>query len=218
MITSFFGSAYLISYKFLRSYTPTKDLIKKPTESQIKDLQNSLLSVNKKLKTSATDRTTDLSFLKDSHEKQKYNVGLKNGGNTCYLNSSIHALYQIEPIRKAVLDFDLNSFQSSDSTIKQHAGLISELKNVFTQISTTALDKVYPLAFIIKLREIHPQFKEIDRASGIFKQQDAEEFFSLILSSIDMCIPNATDCLKLDFLATVTDTNNTTSSYFIIKC
>lgn len=190
--------------------TATKDLIKKPTESQIKDLQNSLLSVNKKLKTSATDRTTDLSFLKDSHEKQKYNVGLKNGGNTCYLNSSIHALYQIEPIRKAVLDFDLNSFQSSDSTIKQHAGLIFELKNVFTQISTTALDKVYPLAFIIKLREIHPQFKEIDRASGIFKQQDAEEFFSLLLSSIDMCIPNATDCLKLDFLATVTDTNNTT--------
>lgn len=187
-----------------------KNLIKKPSESQMKELQGSLLSVNKKLKTSAADRTKDLTFLSELEEKQNYNVGLKNGGNTCYLNSSIHALYQIEPIRKAVLDFDIMSFETTDINAKQHAVLVHELKNVFTQISTTKLDKVYPLAFIMRLRDIHPQFKEVDRASGIFKQQDAEEFFSLILSSIDTCIPNATDCMKLDFLTTVTDTNNTT--------
>lgn len=189
--------------------TATKDLIKKPTEAHIKELQNSLLSSNKKLKTSASDETKDLTFL-DGSKDNKYNVGFKNGGNTCYLNSSIHALYQIEAIRNAVLNFDAKNLSTADINVKLQAGLISELKNVFTQMSTTTLDQIYPLAFIVKLREIHPQFKEIDRSRGIYKQQDAEEFFSLMLSSIDVCLPNATDCMKLDFLVKITDTNNTT--------
>ncbi|KAL6933278.1 hypothetical protein ACO0R3_002380 [Hanseniaspora guilliermondii] len=200
--------------------TATKDLIKKPTDAHIKELQNSLLSTNKKLKTSASDETKDLTFLDESNDNKKYNVGFKNGGNTCYLNSSIHALYQIESIRNAVLGFDTKNLSSADINIKLQAGLISELKNVFTQMSSTTLDKIYPLGFIIKLRETYPQFKEIDRARGIYKQQDAEEFFSLVLSSIDVCLPNATDCMKLDFLVKITDTNepsdvtyNTTEDY-----
>lgn len=188
--------------------TATKDLIKKPSDAHIKELQNSLLSTNKKLKTSASDETKDLNFLNES-KNIKYSVGLKNGGNTCYLNSSIHALYQIKSIRNAVLNFDAKSLSTTDINFKLQAGLILELKNVFSQMSTTTLDKIYPLAFILKLREIHPQFKEMDRSRGIYKQQDAEEFFSLMLSSIDVCLPNATDCMKLDFLVKITDTNNT---------
>lgn len=94
-------------------------------------------------------------------------AGLDNLGNTCYLNSTLQCLRSLSDLRPV--------FQRSGS------GLTSALFTVLQQLDNSG-KSVAPYQFIQTLRRQFPQFAEMQQ--GRYMQQDAEELYSALLSSV----------------------------------
>lgn len=149
----------------------------------------------------------DLHNTSKEHANPNIPLGLKNLGNTCYANSTLQAIYQIDPIREAVLALD-PSTNASNPEDEPHLKLIKELKLVFREMRDKKQPQVFPGTFIMQLRQVYPNFKEIDQATSIYKQQDAEEMFTLLMNSLRIVFPKVMDCSTIEFLTKITDLNN----------
>lgn len=128
-------------------------------------------------------------FLEDLNENQLVKVspdpsGLINLGNTCYLNSSLQAIYAIKDISEKVEKY-------SDSL----SALVASLKSIFSAMAKKQT-KVNPALFLMQFRKMFPQFAEQER--GFYKQQDAEEAFSQLLNALGSTI-GIDDYLRVDF-------------------
>lgn len=122
-------------------------------------------------------------FLEDLNQNQLFSVshdpsGLVNLGNTCYLNSTLQALYQVEDINDKLLKFKANG-----SSASPNESLTLSLKNTFSQMDKKQ-EKVNPTLLLALFRNVFPQFAERGD-HGFYKQQDAEEAFSQILTILN---------------------------------
>lgn len=109
--------------------------------------------------------------------------GLENLGNTCYLNSTLQALGRVPELRKQLQDVQGN--RNNDITFAFTKSLGGVYKNL-----DTASDTIKPELLVNNLRTMNPQFADAEK--GVFKQQDAEECWSLILNSVRDHLPNKT--------------------------
>lgn len=128
-------------------------------------------------------------FLEDLNENQLVKVsedpsGLVNLGNTCYLNSSLQAIYSLKDISKQVEAYTGNLNP-----------LVTTLKGIFKSMDKKQ-ENVNPALFLMQFRNNFPQFGEQER--GFYKQQDAEEAFSQLLNVLGSTI-EINDLMRVDF-------------------
>jgi len=116
-------------------------------------------------------------------EAYKVPSGLVNLGNTCYMNATLQCLRAIPELQE-----QLNTITESIGT-DAHKNLAIALRDLYKKLNDTS-NPFTPLLFLETLRSAFPQFAE--RGAHGFLQQDAEECWGQIVTSLKDCTPGRT--------------------------
>uniref|UniRef100_A0A914H6N1 Ubiquitin carboxyl-terminal hydrolase n=1 Tax=Globodera rostochiensis TaxID=31243 RepID=A0A914H6N1_GLORO len=132
------------------------------------------------------------SSLASSAEKARHKplpVGLRNLGNTCYMNSSLQCLKIIPEFEAALKQFNAGqSAERADGSqrIKLFTNSLEELYNEMNNLAkeqTNSYPEIVPMLLVHVFRQTFPQFDTQD-GRGQHQQQDANECFCEMLRMI----------------------------------
>jgi ubiquitin carboxyl-terminal hydrolase 14 len=129
-------------------------------------------------------------------------AGLNNTGNTCYANATLQTLRMIPELQEQLQAYKpsapagtaSSSLFSADQLANVGLGglggandLTGSLRDVYKMMGETQ-GAVQPLMFLTALRQQYPQFAEKSKTGGHYAQQDAEEMWSQLISTLDQSL------------------------------
>lgn len=121
-----------------------------------------------------------ISTISVNRKKTGFTAGLKNLGNTCYLNAVVQLLYTASELRQLLRTHPLKESASNKEVLKA-------LLNLWDEMETTS-GSVRPIALLEKLRVAYPDFGNTDQM-GLNIQQDANECLQVMLRfCCDACL------------------------------
>jgi ubiquitin carboxyl-terminal hydrolase 14 len=121
-----------------------------------------------------------VTFFEDMTSEQRaekgvtISAGMVNLGNTCYLNSTVQCLRHMPELREALVPIRSSQTPASDIS----ADFLYSVKQL--DASGTSYT---PMSFVHKFRTHFPAFAQRSNHGG-YMQQDAEEFYNMLVNSL----------------------------------
>lgn len=108
-------------------------------------------------------------------------AGIKNLGNTCYMNSTVQCLCKIKELTAA-----LQSYQMPGADARDIDAVFTNQLKIVSQELTQSVDAIAPFQFVQTLKTKFPRFGEMQ--NGHPMQQDADECLRGILQTLSTCL------------------------------
>ncbi|KAL5456936.1 hypothetical protein EMCRGX_G034164 [Ephydatia muelleri] len=129
-------------------------------------------------------------FVEDMSENEKaaglgLPTGLDNLGNTCYINATLQCLRAVPELREVLKDYP-----NSERGIQISQILATRLKHLYGSMDAGAAGIIVKGNFEYILHEAVPHFGERDEKTGSFRQQDAHECWSAVVSNLAESLVN----------------------------
>lgn len=136
--------------------------------------------------------TEKVKFLEDMTDAQlarhlQHPGGLKNLGNTCYMNATLQCLKGVPELRDAVKQFLPLNHGQNQLMIDGTQMVTNALKTTYQQLDV-ANEAIMPLTLLATIHREFPRFAEKDD-HGHLMQQDANEFWVQLMQILQMNIP-----------------------------
>lgn len=127
-------------------------------------------------------------FIEDMKEEEIAAIadpaGLVNLGNTCYLNSVVQCLRVIPQFQSSLQAFRANQMVSpSNPSVASTTYFTNALMDTLAQLQRQTVP-LQPVTLVHATKMAFPQFAQTSPSTGHPMQQDAEEFYSQIVSTL----------------------------------
>ncbi len=132
-------------------------------------------------------------FMEDMTDEQlasafEMAAGLKNLGNSCYLNATVQCLHSVSELRDALKKFD-GKINPGMAAIQPAESITAAMRNLFDNMDKTT-DGVLPIYLLQLLHIAFPQFAE-KAENGAPQQQDANECWVQLMRLLQQKLPLA---------------------------